>query len=639
MNFFEHQDRARRNTRKLVFFMLLAVLSLVLLSTAAVSFFLGYIDTDGQGNLVQQALSRWDWILLGKISLGVGAIVAMGSLYKMAQLSGGGKVVAEAMGGRLIQPQSNDIDERRVLNVVEEMALAAGTTVPQVYLIDDQSINAFAAGYKPQDAVIGVTRGCVQLLDRDELQGVIAHEFSHIFNGDMRLNIRLVGILHGILIIGMLGYFLMRGGAYSSMSRSRENKGMPIMAIGISLMVIGYSGTFFGNMIKAAVSRQREFLADSSAVQFTRNPDGISGALKKIAAHSQGSQLQNPSAPEFSHMFFGQAVSMTFGKVMATHPPLPERIRRIDPNWDGTIPELSQQSSAAATRQPQASAGATAFAGATAMAAAPMASALDSIGHVSEAHVKKAQQTLANISESLKDAAREPYSARALVYGLLLDEQAQTRQAQLEKLRAKAHPASFKVVMDLQQQLLKLPRTLYLPLLDLCLPALKQQSDQQYQIFKRNLIILIRADDQVDIFEWSLYRILMHNLDQRQPSGSRFTVKQCLPACQLLLSVLSAAGHQQQAEAMQAYSAGAKLLGMTAAPMLAEKKLQLSMLDKALEQLNQLKPLEKPKLLKAMAASINHDGEVAASEAELFRAVADSLDCPVPPLLQGQKLV
>lgn len=645
MNFFEHQDRARRNTRKLVILMACAVITLIILSTAAISFLMGYVETQGQGDLIQNALNSWDWVLLGQISLGVGAVVAIGSLYKLSQLSGGGRVVAESMGGRLLHPQTGDKDERKVLNIVEEMALAAGTTVPQVYLIDDNSINAFAAGYKPQDAVIGVTRGCVQILDRDELQGVIAHEFSHIFNGDMRLNIRLVGILHGILIIGMLGYMMLRLGAFSGSSRNREKNGLPFLAIGISLMVLGYSGTFFGNWIKAAVSRQREFLADSSAVQFTRNPFGISGALKKIAAHSQGSQLENSHAPEFSHMFFGQAVAMSFSRMMATHPPLDERIKRIEPNWDGKFSSKHttppSNSSSTSNSSSGAAANSASFAGVSALAGAAVEiSAIDSIGHVSQDHVKKVQKTLSTIPQALKDAAHEPYSARALIYCLLLDQQPAIRQLQLQKLQDKAHPATYKELLRLQDIMADLPRTHYLPLLDLSLPSLKQQSPQQYQIFKRNLIILIRADQAVDVFEWSLYRILVHNLDpSSSKQNSQYKLEQTQAACQLLLSVLATAGNQNPVEAQQAYAAAAQQLSLKSVGMITADKLQLSLLDKALEQLNQLKPLEKPKLLKAMVACIQHDQVVNAEEAELFRAIADSLDCPVPPLLDGQKLI
>jgi len=661
MNFFEHQDRARRNTKKLVFLLLLAVLSLIAITIVMVLFLLNYGQLQGEESIVQHMLNTADVELMISIALGVLAVVSLGSLYKLSQLSAGGKVVAEAMGGRLLNIQTRDADERRILNVVEEMALAGGTAVPPVYLIEDDSINAFAAGYKGQDAVIGITRGCIKLLNREELQGVIAHEFSHILHGDMRLNIRLVGILHGILLLGIAGYYLMRSAAFSG--GDRRNNGMPLLALGLGLMVIGYSGTFFGNLIKSAVSRQREYLADSSAVQYTRNPFGISGALKKIAAHSQGSMLQNEHAPEFSHMFFGQGVKMAFGSMMATHPPLEERIRRIEPNWDGSLPTLNygyasqQEDDSSSDREDKRKAmlGAAVAVGAaineqgrasaqvsqnkTQESSIQQASAMDCIGVLSEEHVEAAQTTLAEIPDSIREAAHEPFSARALVYGLLLDADEQVQAAQLKQLKEKAHPASFKALEKILTELPRLDRKLHLPILDLCLPALKQQSPQQYQSFKRNMIILIRADEHVDIFEWALYRIVCHGLEPQRDILSRYKLKQTQAACQLLLSVMARAGHEDENEALRAYAAAAKELDIAAVGLLPESQINLQMLDKALEQLNLLRPLDKPRLLKAMAASINHDGEVTATEAELFRAIADSLDCPIPPLLQGQKLV
>ncbi|WP_299979040.1 M48 family metallopeptidase [uncultured Pseudoteredinibacter sp.] len=661
MNFFEHQDRARRNTKKLVFLLLLAVFSLIAITIVMVLFLLNYGHLQGEESIVQHMLNTADVELMISIALGVLAVVSLGSLYKLSQLSSGGKVVAEAMGGRLLNIQTRDADERRILNVVEEMALAGGTAVPPVYLIEDNSINAFAAGYKGQDAVIGITRGCIKLLNREELQGVIAHEFSHILHGDMRLNIRLVGILHGILLLGIAGYYLMRSAAFSG--GDRRNNGMPLLALGLGLMVIGYSGTFFGNLIKSAVSRQREYLADSSAVQYTRNPFGISGALKKIAAHSQGSMLQNEHAPEFSHMFFGQGVKMAFGSMMATHPPLEERIRRIEPNWDGSLPTLNygyssqQEDTASSEREDKRKAmlGAAVAVGAvineqgrpSAQAAQSkaqdnsiqQASAMDCIGVLSEEHVEAAQTTLAEIPDSIREAAHEPFSARALVYGLLLDANEQVQATQLKQLKEKAHPASFKALEKILAELPRLDRKLHLPILDLCLPALKQQSPQQYQIFKRNMIILIRADKHVDIFEWALYRIVCHGLEPQRDILSRYKLKQTQAAGQLLLSVMARAGHEDENEALRAYAAAAKELDIAAVGLLPESQINLQMLDKALEQLNLLRPLDKPRLLKAMAASINHDGEVTATEAELFRAIADSLDCPIPPLLHGQKLV
>ena len=216
------------------------------------------------------------------------------------------------------------------------MAIASGTPVPPVFLLEDSGINAFAAGYLPGDAVIGVTRGAVDNLSRDELQGVIAHEFSHIFNGDMRTNIRMIGVLHGLLALSLIGHLLLRIFATRNVSSDSKDKGGAfLMGIGLAMIILGSVGSALGGLIKAAISRQREYLADASAIQFTRNPLGIGGALKRIGGLISGSRLEHPNASIASHMYFAQGVFEGFTGLMATHPPLPKRIAAIDPNWDG----------------------------------------------------------------------------------------------------------------------------------------------------------------------------------------------------------------------------------------------------------------------------------------------------------------
>ncbi|MBU0681647.1 MAG: M48 family metallopeptidase, partial [Proteobacteria bacterium] len=327
MDFFKSQDDARHNTSMLVVFFILAVLSMIILTNLLVMVVFGYIDSDP---MTSQPI---DWEVFMTVGVGVIALVGMGSLYKIMALSGGGARIAEMMNGQLVVDDSGDPDKQRLLNVVEEMAIAAGLPVPPVYLLEEKGINAFAAGFSPSDAVIGVTRGAITKLSRDELQGVIAHEFSHILNGDMRLNIRLMGILHGILLIGLIGYHILR-----ATPRSRNSKGGGgIVFLGLGLVVIGYAGTFFGNIIKAAVSRQREYLADAAAVQFTRNPEGIGGALMRIGAPHNSAIVTNPHSAEISHAFFCQGISASLTSFFATHPPLPDRIRKIIPTWDGTF--------------------------------------------------------------------------------------------------------------------------------------------------------------------------------------------------------------------------------------------------------------------------------------------------------------
>ena len=377
-------------------------------------------------------LDLWDPDLFAVVALGTLALIGGGSLYKIAALAGGGHTVAEMMGGRPLSPQTTDPDERKILNVVEEMAIASGTPVPPVYLLENEDgINAFAAGYTPGDAVIGVTRGCIQNLTRDELQGVIAHEFSHILNGDMRLNIRLIGVLYGILLIGMTGWIIFRstanGNRYDDRRDDDRRGSNPWPLVGLALYVLGYIGVFFGNLIKAAVSRQREFLADASAVQFTRNPDGIAGALKKIGALAEGSRIRSPEAEEASHMFFGDAVGHLLG-MFATHPPLVERIRRIDPSFDGDFskvrvgiadrPGPSSAPRRRSGRRPGPAAGSSGF---------NPAQMVSRIGTVEPRQLAYASAVLTSLPDPLKALAYEPFGARAIVFALLVDGESERR--------------------------------------------------------------------------------------------------------------------------------------------------------------------------------------------------------------------
>lgn len=343
MDFFSHQDIARRKTGLLIGLMVLAVASMIAITVVAVVLTLAFFD--GQvpaGTALPDRLS-YAWSLLdarmaGTIAAGVCGLVGLGSLFKRFQLRAGGQAVAASLGARqLMNHGTADPAERQLMNIVQEMALAAGMPTPGVYVMEDDAINAFAAGHTPQDAVIGVTRGCMNKLDREALQGVIAHEFSHIAHGDMRMNLRLVAMLHGILLIGLAGYYLLRVAPLRRRSSSKDNSALIMLVIALVLIVIGFAGTFFGNMIKAAISRQREYLADASAVQYTRNPNGITKALKQIGADTAGTRLAATHAPDFSHMFFGEAVGATLGSLLSTHPPIKARIYRLDPQWDGVL--------------------------------------------------------------------------------------------------------------------------------------------------------------------------------------------------------------------------------------------------------------------------------------------------------------
>ena len=639
-DFFQQQDAARRSTTRLVVLFVLAVIAIILSIEVLLAATMGYVGRDPRTGAVDWATVT-DLRLLVASAVGTLIIVGGGSLYKIAELRAGGHVVAEQLGGRLLTSGTADPVEQRVLNVVEEMALASGTPTPPVYLMDqEEGINAFAAGFSPRDAVIGVTRGTATRLDRDELQGVIAHEFSHILNGDMRLNLRLMGLLHGILIIGMLGYFMLRMSFFSpGRRRSRDGKeGLPIVAIGVGLAVIGFAGTFFGNLIKAAVSRQREFLADASAVQFTRHPDGIAGALKKIGGFAQGSSMQNPNAPMASHMFFGRATS-GFNALFATHPPLAERIRRVDPSWDGEFPQQVERADADVAPRPTAP-GAAGFAGARA-AATGLAGAVASIGQPGPAHLQHAAHLIDSLPAELVAAARDTYSARALIYGLLLDAQPEVRNRQLDHLGAGADAGVLQETQRLSPFLARLDAKMRLPLLEIALPSLRALVTAQRAVFERDVVFLVEADSKINLFEWSLHRILFRDVEATLGQGRQARIRFHSVAavgtqCGLLMSTLAYTGHRDARRAAYAFEQAMGVLGLAAVRMLTAEECGLAQLDDVLDELDQASPQVKRTILEAAVACIAADREVTAAEAELLRAVSASVSCPMPPIMLGE---
>lgn len=652
MNFFEQQDLAHRNTKRLVVLLCLAVLSLITITTLLFATAFYYMELNAHhylanAGLWQGIMHSMSWKMLAGISATVCAVIFLGSLYKLIQLSSGGRVVAESLGGRPLTIHNANADEKKILNVVEEMSIASGTPVPPVYIIEDEAINAFAAGHTPQDAVIGVTRGCIRVLNRDELQGVIAHEFSHIFHGDMRLNLRLVALLNGILLIGLIGEFILRSSNQRAAFRSSKDKSpAAMMGIGLGLMIIGYTGTFFGKLIKAAVSRQREFLADASAVKFTRNPDGISGALKKLGGYVGGSQMDAANASEFSHMFFCEGSSSLFS-ALATHPPLEERIKRIDPRWDGKFSHIDVHEEAAENSYIEEG---RHFADSSDHSPLEFSSpktamefvvtvdqVLQTIGQPNQSHLAYAHQALNAISEQLHDASHNPWEAQALMLGLLLDKNSDKQAMQwqlLSKLFSETQLHSLKP-WALQASLLE-PR-LRLPLLELSLPALKNLSPQQYELFRSAMSCVIHADEHIDLIEWSFFRIITHNLEPKRTANRLVDLAQLKNEACTLLSVIANAGTDSAANAQAAFNSSKTIIGFDDAILMNESDYNMMDLDLAITRLNCVKPLQKPKLLKAMSQCVLADQQITVVEAELFRAIADALDCPVPPLIVASR--
>lgn len=628
MNFFEQQDLAHRKTRWLVVLLTIAVLALIVVTVLAISLILYFsqhspISVDIANSIHTPFTEHLRRILASEmvfwVAGGIVLLVTGGSFYKSMQLGGSGRKVAEALGGRLINPGSTKPDERKILNVVEEMAIASGNPVPPVYLLDETSINAFAAGSDRQTAVIGITKGCISTLNREELQGVVAHEFSHIHFGDMRLNLRLVGILHGILLIGLIGSHLLRSGSFHG---GRRNRGGQVGA-GLVLVILGYVGVFFGNIIKAAVSRQREFLADASAAQFTRNPTGIANALKKIGRSPDSSILTAPAAPQFNHFYFGQGLASPIFGLLATHPPLGERIKRLEPHWDGqfqvpTSPPSSVSEAETAIQNSNRQAGMPVLAG---------MAAVEAVGRVDTGNIASAHNLIEELGTEIHEAAHEPFSARALIYGLLIDrKQPAIRQQQLEYLQQRAHPATYQTFQKLLGALSRIERRFYLPILELAMPALKLQSPPQYSVFKNNVKQLIEIDRRVTLPEWCILRSITAGYEEKPVQASKY-LRDLTDQVSIIITAISRASDPGDISARLAL-AEPYLGNITLKPQ--EGNIGTRELDEALDALAQLKPLEKPKLLKAIAACINADNRISVQESEFFRAVADSLNCPVP---------
>jgi Zn-dependent protease with chaperone function len=546
------------------------------------------------------------------------ALIVFVSLFNAARLAQGGVAVARMVGARRVSPDTADPAERRLRNVVEEMAIASGVRVPEVFVMDEErGINAFAAGWNVSSSVVAVTRGALETLTRDELQGVIAHEFSHILNGDTRLNVRMLAVLAGIVFLASAGEFLMR-----SMRASRDTKGL--ILVGLALFVIGYVGLFFARLIKASVARQREFLADASSVQFTRNPDGIAGALDQIRNSASGTLIANRYAEEMSHMYFGAAVKVRLGGLFDTHPPLEDRIRRVHPRFE-------REAYRAKRDVPQAQKGRR---GSDVSAAwgRTLEESVALVGSVDPQKVDFAARVTAAIPEPvLKDLHSSSMAGAALI-ALLLAEPEPARELQLRNVPA----ALAGRARELSRLLRGLGAQFHLPLIDLALPALKSESEAAKKELLAALETVVNADRRVSLHELVVLALVRDQL--LPPAGVAETrrLSELLPQAATVLSFMVHAGERidatgRRGAALQAaLQAGASVLGLRAAAIVPG--LSLYAINAALEALRALAPMEKAVLVKALFAAVTYDGTIRVAEAELMRLVGAVLDCPLPPL-------
>ena len=651
MDFFEQQDVARRNSRLLTVLFLLAVLLLVTLVNVLVAVFLwwneGYNVYSGHQMPVSW-LGYLSWQRFGGVGLAICAVIAVVVLFRWLNLATGGKAVAESLGATRVLPQTDDPQERRCLNVVQEIALAANMPVPAVYVLNEErGINAFAAGTSPANAVVAVTRGTLEQLKRPELQGVIAHEFSHILNGDMNLNIRLAAMLKGITFIGDVGYFIMRGGRHGSVRRGGDGKGSggQLMLLGLALWVLGLIGGISAGFIKAAISRQKEYLADASAVQFTRNPEGIADALKVIGGYVPGSLVHAARAAELSHFFFGQVVHGLW-QLFATHPPLAERIRRIEPRWNGRYIErkpVHYQGERQATGVDSGGVGREALVTAVlAGAAAKTAIDMDADSVVNQAQSVDAQFADIGPESALPDSltkySDEPMGACALLFALLMQGDSKSQQRQLALIGKGGVKGQELLVYNLLPAVSGLKPRQRRPLLEICLPALKSMSEQQYRTFKDNLVQLIKADGHTSLFEWCMYQLLRHYLDPEfvkvRVSKPRYrSLDKVQYHLRVVLSVLAHEGGSRHPPG-EIFRVAADELGYEELQIMPREQASVLAFSRAARHLADCYPLLKPRILKAMALAADCDGDHSAQEQELIAAIAAVMDCPVPDFYQ-----
>jgi len=610
MDFFAAQDEARARSSRLVVLFGLAVAAIIVAVYAAV-----LLLAMGQG------MNAHSPQLFAAVAGGTVLIVAIASTVRTAKLRRGGHVVAEMLGGVRVDPGTMDAAERRYVNVVEEMALASGVPVPGIYLLPESGINAFAAGYTVDDAVVGVTRGAIEQLSRDELQGVVAHEFSHILNGDMRLNIRLMGLLFGILVIAIIGRVMLRSSG-SSRSRSRNNKsggGMALFAL--ALVAIGYIGVFFGRMIQAAVSRQREFLADAAAVQFTRDPDGIGGALRRIAGWKEGSRLDDAHAAEASHMFFASGLRKAWIGALATHPPIDERIRRIDPSFTGAVG--TQPTSPAR-------AGVAGLHG----GAQPVHAMLDRVGSVQPQDLAAAQRVLQNIPVQLRDAAHDQAAAPALLFAILVHHAPAAGQREyIESFGG----AELALRVDAQvSAVAALDASLHLPLLELLLPALRALPEPRRRALHDAAHSVALADGQATALEHAVLHLLQRQLAPAASAAAQARVQSVSPqqlgrAFERLLSAVAWAAADTDAQAAAAFAAGAASLRGVVPPLtLQPRGDDDAATSAAFRAVRSAKPALKRAFVEAAALTAAEDGEVQPRELQLLRAIGEAIEAPLP---------
>jgi len=662
MDFFTQQDKAKRYTKVLLLYFVIAVSLIVLSVNAVIYYFFMFLEL--------YPYTPADWFSDGVvyyISLATCLLILSGSVFRWLKLKSGGHAVAAMVGAKRIDLHTSDDKQRQLINIVEEMSIASGVPIPALYVLDNEAgINAFVAGYLPTEAVMVVTAGAINNFSRNEMQGVVAHEYSHILNGDMQINIRLMSMLAGILMISSLGHLLMRGGHRSY--RSKESSGLAVL--GFLFLLVGYIGVFFGRLIKAAVSRQREYLADAASVQFTRNPEGISSALNRIRELSAGSYMKSAYAEDMSHMCFAQAFNMLVTNWMATHPPLMDRIKRIDPSYVARIKarelnkKLNEKSNVSSNvntsgdnesisslvsenvnnvSAPDPNMGSVAnsvmgFSSTVNPIQISSSELLQTAGRIDESHIEFAVNIHNAFSSELMESVHQVEAARIILLNMILVRM--NLDEGMQYLKNKISEKELRVIQDFNEEITGLENFQRLPLFEMLLPTLKQMEDSDKVLYLNLCEEFIKSDKRYTLFEFILFSVLKKSLSPDAGKDIKVkyhSFKSVINDLQMIFSVMAHSSqcstdmrnksYEKAVEGFVAVSDRKKL------KMLDYKEITPKKMTSAFMRLSQLSPILKRSVLESSADIAMHDGQLKYSEAELLRAIADLLNCPLPPLL------
>jgi Zn-dependent protease with chaperone function len=629
VDFYSRQAAARGQSRWLVFAFIVALLAVALALDFVLFTFLAVRDPRPYG-FGAWGYARYHLDAAVLSTLLVMGVLGIASLYKSMELRGGGGVVARSLGGVLISGDTRDLKRKRLLNVVEEMAIASGVPMPEVYVLEQEpAINAFAAGHTPANAAITVTQGALDRLTRDELQGVIGHEFSHVLNGDMRLNVQLMGWLFGLFVIGLIGRLILQWSP-----RNRRGAGA-FVALGFAVVVLGYVGLLAGRILQAAVARQRERLADASGVQFTRNPQGLKGALVKIAALPEGSRLIAADAEQAAHMLFAEGLS----RVFATHPPILERIRELDPQFD---PSELRAAAVMPDREPTAAAefGGSENVGAW-QALAPggvgqLSQVAAQVGRPRTEHIEHAQAVRLALPQSVRELTESLEGAQALVLALLVSKDLAVRKRQLQILPSANNAASLGALERAIYSVRTLDPMLRLPVLLRAFPALRRAPVSQRRILAQLANDLIQADALVDVFEFCLAKLLetllTDELEAKAPHGT-LRLEDAIDDIALLFATLAQIGAKDERRARMAYEVGITSVLPMQRPEFVQVRNWQKQLSAALPRLERLHPFAKRAIIEGLVKTVANDEWLMDEEAELLRTVCALLHCPLPPIL------